>query len=464
MAAKTPEKAPEAAFAKGESGVPQASAVKRASKLDYAAVAFASLPFMGMISFWQVFDGIVPLMLTNTFHLDNATTGVVMALDNVFGLVLLPLFGIWSDKCTSRLGRRTPFIMVGSIIAAIAVPLIAVANNLRSFPLFICMILLTLVAICAYRTMTVAIVADITPRPLRTKADSIEKIVGYAGTGVMLVAISLMVPDVEHPDYVPLFGLQAAFILVSAVLYFWRIREPRLVERMHERSLEMGIEEAEIDKSDAPEDGGKQRVKDPAVRSSIIMILAATFFYYMSYNAMTTNISRYADMFFGMAGGSYAIINIVTIAGALIAYVPIANLSLKYGRKRLALATSLVMVAGSAVVWLAPGFSPAMYVVFMLMGAALGGVDLCVYPMVVELCDANSVGCYSGYYYMVSMAGQVVTPILSGMVMDAAPSMLFCYITLMAVLMLLAVALAKHGDSITIDEVARREEAYEERR
>lgn len=209
------------------------TAVKRASKLDYASVAFAALPFMGMISFWQVFDGIVPLMLTNTFNLDNAATGVVMALDNIFGLFLLPLFGILSDRCASKLGRRTPFIMAGSVVAAIAVPLIAVANNMRSFPLLIAMILLTLLAICSYRTMTVAVVADITPRPLRTKADSIEKIVGYAGTGVMLVAITLLVPDVEHPDYLPLFGLQAAFILGSALLYFWRIREPHHALRLH---------------------------------------------------------------------------------------------------------------------------------------------------------------------------------------------------------------------------------------
>ena len=416
---------------------------------------------MGMISFWQVFDGIVPLMLTNTFNLDNAATGVVMALDNIFGLFLLPLFGILSDRCASKLGRRTPFIMAGSVIA---VPLIAVANNMRSFPLLIAMILLTLLAICSYRTMTVAVVADITPRPLRTKADSIEKIVGYAGTGVMLVAITLLVPDVEHPDYLPLFGLQAAFILGSALLYFWRIREPQLVERMHEKSLEMGIEEAQIDTDDSPEAGGKQRIQDPSVRLSIAMILAATFFYYMSYNAMTTNISRYADMFFGMAGGSYAIINIVTIAGGLLSYVPIANLSLKYGRKRMAVITSFVMVAGSAIIWLAPGFSPAFYVVFLFMGAALGGVDLCVYPMLLELCDANSVGRYSGYYYTVSMAAQVVTPILSGVVMDAAPTMLFAYITLMAVFMLVAVVASKHGDTILIDEVARREEAYEEQR
>lgn len=171
--------------------------LKRAARLDTKAVALASLPFMGMISFWQVYDGIVPKMLTGTFGLSNSLTGAIMAIDNVFGLFLLPLFGILSDHCASKLGRRTPFILGGSAVAMLSVPLIAIANNMGSLPLLIGAIILTLLAICAYRTMTVAIVADITPRPLRTKADSIEKIVGYAGTGLMLVAISVMVPKAD---------------------------------------------------------------------------------------------------------------------------------------------------------------------------------------------------------------------------------------------------------------------------
>lgn len=106
-----------------------------------------------------------------------------------------------------------------------------------------------------YRTMTVAIVADITPRPLRTKADSVQKIVGYADTGVMLVAISVMVPNVERPDYLPLFLLQAAFVLVSAVVYGLLVKEPTLVQKMHQKSLEMGIREDEVEKDDPPPGG-----------------------------------------------------------------------------------------------------------------------------------------------------------------------------------------------------------------
>lgn len=94
--------------------------LKRAARLDTKAVALASLPFMGMISFWQVYDGIVPKMLTGIFGLSNSLTGAIMAIDNVFGLFLLPLFGILSDRCASKLGRRTPFILGGSAVAMLS--------------------------------------------------------------------------------------------------------------------------------------------------------------------------------------------------------------------------------------------------------------------------------------------------------------------------------------------------------
>ena len=137
--------------------------------------------------------------------------------------------------------------------------------------------------------------------------------------------------------------------------------------------------------------------------------------------------------------------------------MPLANLSLKVGRKKVAVGTAAIMAACPVLIWLAPGFTPALYLVFLLMGVALGGVDLCVYTMILECCSSKSVGRYSGYYYTVSMAAQVVTPILSGMVMDVAPTMLFAYIAAMGALMVASVAAAKHGDAILIDEVARRE-------
>ena len=202
--------------------------------------------------------------------------------------------------------------------------------------------------------------------------------------------------------------------------------------------------------------GGKERITDPDVRRSMVFLMLTVFFYYMSYNGMSTNISRYAGDFFSMYGGSYAIINILTIVGALASYVPIANLSLKYGRKKVALVTGVIMALCPIAIWLAPGFHPALYIVFLLMGVGLGAVDVCVYPMILENCSSNSIGRYAGYYYTVSMAAQVVTPILSGWIMDVAEKQLFLYITLMGVIMVAALTQAKHGDSITIDEVEKR--------
>jgi Na+/melibiose symporter-like transporter len=470
-ASENPQVAGTAAAAPGAAGAPSpapgapapgAPGKKEKLPLDARHVMLAALPFMGMISFWQVFDGLVPQILTGTFGLSNTVTGVVMALDNIFGLFLLPWFGILSDRCKSPWGRRTPFIVAGSLVAAVAIPLIAVAEQLHSLTLLIAMILITLLAICAYRTSTIAIVADITPRPLRTKADSYEKIVGYAGTGVMLVAIAVLVPSEGDINYLPVFGLQAAVILASAIIYKLTVNEPKLVDQMHAASRELGIAEDLIDNyaEDERDKGGNARIQNKELRNSILVMLAAVFFYYMSYNAMTTNISRYAASYFDLAGGSYAIINIATIAGGLISYVPVANASLHFGRKRIALMCAAVMCVVPAIVWLLPGFSPVYYVLFALLGAALGGVDLCLYPMILENISTDQVGRYSGYYYMVSMAGQVVTPILSGYVMDAAPTFLFGYICLMGVAMLVCIALTKYGNSLTLAQMRERQAAH----
>ena len=238
--------------------------------------------------------------------------------------------------------------------------------------------------------------------------------------------------------------------------------EPRAVRQMHEESLAMGIDESEIDVSDDPQDGGTERIKDPDVRRSVAYLLGGVFFYYMAYNAMTTNISRYAGDFFAMQGGQYAIINIATIAGGLLSYVPMARLSMRVGRKRVALGSGIVMTLGCLVMWAFPSFSPAYYAIFLLMGAGLGAYDLCVYPMILEGCSEKTVGRYSGYYYTVSMAAQVVTPIASGALMDVAEGQLFLYVAAMSAAMVAVTALAKHGDSLTTAQILERERSVGE--
>ena len=89
-------------------------------KLNYKRTICVGFAFFLICAFWQAYDNTIPLILTNKFGMSQAWSGVIMALDNILALFLLPLFGAISDKHTGKRGRRTPFIVFGTIVAAIA--------------------------------------------------------------------------------------------------------------------------------------------------------------------------------------------------------------------------------------------------------------------------------------------------------------------------------------------------------
>ena len=176
-----------------------------------------------------------------------------MALDNICALLLFPLFGSLSDHCHSRLGRRTPFIIIGSLLAALLIPFPAAADRLASLPLFFVVLFLLLIVLSAYRSPCVALMPDVTPRLVRAKADAFNALMAAAAGIIVLVSISLAVSDVEHPSYLPVFLIVPGILVFCTVLFavfFW---ERKAVERMHEESLAMGISEEEIELS---EEGG----------------------------------------------------------------------------------------------------------------------------------------------------------------------------------------------------------------
>lgn len=176
-----------------------------------------------------------------------------MALDNICAMLLLPLFGSLSDHCHSRLGRRTPFIIIGSLLAVLLIPFLDAAERMASLPLFFVVLFLLLIVLSAYRSPCVALMPDVTPRPVRAKADAFNALMAAAAGIIVLVSISLAVSDVEHPSYLPVFLIVPEILVFCTVLFavfFW---ERKAVERMHEESLAMGISEEEIELS---EEGG----------------------------------------------------------------------------------------------------------------------------------------------------------------------------------------------------------------
>ena len=98
-------------------------------KLNYKRTIFVGFAFFLICTFWQAYDTIIPKILVDQFGMSQAGSGVVMALDNILALFMLPLFGAISDRCTSRRGRRTPFIIIGTIVASVMLVVLSFVDN-----------------------------------------------------------------------------------------------------------------------------------------------------------------------------------------------------------------------------------------------------------------------------------------------------------------------------------------------
>lgn len=419
--------------------------------LDMRRTLLVTLPFAGALAFWQAYDGIIPLILRDTFHLGDTLAGAVMALDNVCALFLLPFFGSISDRCHSRLGRRTPFILVGSLLAALLIPLLAVADQMRSLPFFFTVLCLVLVVLSSYRSPCVALMPDVTPRPIRAKADAFNSLMAAASGVVILISISLVVPDVEHPNYMPVFLIISAIIILCTVLFAVFFREKKAVEKMHTESLAMGISEADMDASD---EGGKEKETDAVVRRSLLGILLCVFFYFMASNAVTSAFSKYASQVWGAGGGSFANFQLVATMVTLISYMPMANISCRIGRKLTTYIGIGLMCFGGFCIFMTPGYSPLIYVFVSISGVGMGTVATTIYPMIMEVASEKTTGRYTGYYYTASMSAQIITPILSGAVMEfIGYRYLYLYAIVCALLAALPLVMVQKGNTILLKDL-----------
>ncbi|MEE1372267.1 MAG: MFS transporter [Parolsenella sp.] len=437
----------------------RAKKTRSLTSLDWRRTILVTLPFMGALTFWQAYDGLIPLMLKNTFGLGDTATGFFMALDNILALFMLPLTGYLSDKLDTKWGRRTPFIVVGSLIAALLIPMIAIANTWKNLPLFMAVLVLTLLALSTYRAPSVALMPDVTPRPVRSKADAFNSLMAAVGGVFILVAISVLVPAVDNPDYRPVYFVISGMVILTTIIFVVCFNEPKEVAAMHRESAELGIPEEEIDASD---EGGKERETDPPIRRSLLCVLVCVFLYFMSQNAISSGFSRYADAVWGMQGGSYAMVQTAATLAALVAYMPMASVACHIGRKRTTYIGLVFMVVGCVLISLSTTFSPVVYLWTILFGIGTATVSLTIYPMIVELASTQTTGRYTGYYYTASMAAQVITPILSGAVMQfVGYAQLYLYGATFAALAIVPVLFVRHGDTLTMGDVRERQASWE---
>lgn len=405
-------------------------------KLNYRRTVFIGMAFLSICAFWQMYDNIIPLILKNTFHLGETVTGAIMAADNVLALFLLPLFGSLSDRTHTRIGRRTPFILTGTGLSFIFLLLLSAANQKANLIFFITALFFVLLSMGLYRSPAVALMPDLTPKPLRSKGNAVINLMGAVGGVYALIMIRLLVGSGTTPDYFPLFLSIGLLMLCCVILLFLTIPEQKLVAQMTVESVE-----------DESKPGATAELPRE-VKRSLLFILLSVALWYIAYNAVTTAFSRYATHVWGLENGGYANCLMVATVAAIISYIPIGSLSSSIGRKR----TILIGVALLTFCYLCASFYTSYHVsmnlFFGIIGFAWAAINVNSFPMVVEISANGDVGKYTGYYYTFSMAAQVITPILSGFLLEhVSYRTLFPYAVVFSIFSFCTMLMVKHGDS-----------------
>jgi MFS family permease len=419
-------------------------------KLNYKRTFLVGFAFLSISAFWQMYDTIVPLIMRDTYHLGDGPAGIIMSLDNIVALFLLPLFGALSDK----VGRRIPFIVGGTFTAVVLMMLIPALDNSygtwsasTSLIVFVVVLGALLLTMGTYRSPAVALMPDVTPKPMRSKGNAVINLMGAVGGAFTLVVIKMLVVEGAsgRANYLYLFLAVAILMALAALTVLFFVPERKLVQQM--RDINYGVSEAE-DQSKSIEVDGKQKLP-PDVMHSLIMILATITLWFLGYNAVTTAFSKYATQMWSSGLNHVSNCLLVATAAAIISYLPIGFLASRIGRKKTIVIGLLVALA--CFIYGAIGastFSPFLYVMFAAIGFAQAAVTVNTFPMVWEISRFGNVGKYTGFYYTCSMAAQVVTPIVSGYLLQyVGYDTLFPYAAVFMALAIVPITLAKHGDS-----------------
>lgn len=409
-------------------------------KLNYKRTFFIGLAFLSICAFWQMYDNIVPLILQQTFHLNETITGAIMAADNVLAVFLLPMLGSLSDRVDTKWGRRTPFIVAGTALAVVFMMLLPVADRTANLALFVVSLFFLLISMGLYRSPAVALMPDLTPKPLRSQANAIINLMGAVGGVYTLILISLLLKGDGKPDYMPVF-LGVAFIMAAAVvLLVLTIREKKLAALVKAENLSEESEEEVI-----ADTTGELA---PEVKKSLKMILLSIFLWFAAYNAVTTAFSRYATTVWQMEGGGFANCLMVATVAAIIGYIPIGYISAKVGRKKTIQGGLVLMFLSYFAAIFFQQYHPAINIGFALIGVGWAAISVNSLPMVVEMCSSGDVGKYTGLYYTFSMSAQIFTPILSGALLQyVSYRTLFPYACVFTVAAMVTMSMVKHGDN-----------------
>ena len=423
-------------------------------KLNTKRTVLVGFAFLSICAFWQMYDNLIPKILTETFHMGESVSGMIMAADNILALFLLPLFGELSDKCTSRLGRRRPYILFGTLAAvAVMMALPILTDSFHASPdawkqvCFIIGLGILLTAMGAYRSPAVALMPDVTPKPLRSKANAIINLMGALGGIIYLIITTFLYKTTAdvYVSYLPLFAIVGGIMLAALAVVMFCVDEPKLVaeqKRYEDAHPEDNLTQVTENGETLPKD----------VKRSLGFLLASIALWFIGYNGVTTWFSVYAGRTWHMTLAQANTCLTIATAGAILSYIPVGNVASKVGRRK-TIRFGTLLLAGSffaAFVYtmLSDSFSPMLYGLFVLVGMAWAAINVNSLPMVVEMCSGSEVGKFTGLYYTFSMSAQIMTPIVAGWLLEhVGYKTLFPYAAIFVFASFVTMGFVKHGDN-----------------
>ena len=428
-------------------------------KLNVKRTVLIGLGFMTIMMLWQVYNWQVPKFLEEHLRVmlagaSEVVIGVIMALDNLLAIFMIPLMSNLSDKTHTKFGRRMPYVALGIVLSAVAFVFLPWSNESGNFWLLLINVFLVLVFMNIYRSPCVALMPDITPKPLRSKGNSIINIMGGVGFAIGYLAITFFGKSIPWLPFV----IVSVVMVITLFVLIAKVRENKFVEDYRAQLAEFGLSEEDDKKEDVEEGGVKNTVK-----RNVVLSLLIVFFAYMANNSVETFMSLYSGAVykgavvpFNMEAGAFAMMpfGVATFVFAL----PAAIIASKIGRARTVMIGAIVMAISYTAIGIfgmTIGFNLVLLLFFLSAGAGFALITINIYPMVVENCSSRDVGRYTGYYYTASMVAQSVTPAFCGIFLGfVSYNTLFPYATVFMLAVVLVVCLLRKKKSINVEQTS----------
>lgn len=402
---------------------------EHASKLNYGKTFLIGTGFFASSLLWSIYNSFVPLILKD-FITSTTVIGVIMTIDNLFGVIFQPVFGAMSDRTQTRFGKRFPYIMIGAPLCA---GLFFFIPRMPTIVTLMAVVIVFNFGMSVWRAPIVALMPDLTPSEHWSKANGVINLMGGVASIIAFLIGGKIANSYGRPAT---FGMGSIIMLIAVVVLFVFVKEPPM----------------QIDKKDNGLGNKKKKSLDLSIfkklpksdKNNLILLLLAIFFWFCGYNAIETFFTSFAVAQLGVAEGSAAML-LAFFSVSFVAFaIPSGFLATKIGRKK----AILIGLVGLVSVFVPIVFImnlTAIKILLMIGGFFWALININSLPMVLEIGQKSEIGTYTGYYYFFSFSASIVSPILYGFIRDLTGSFnsLFLYAPIVFTLALICILLIK---------------------